>query len=350
MAISANRRVDTDRSFDLAQLKAVPIQLIAADLGFVLSQRGSGRCILPGHEDKNPSFQLRLASNTFRCYACDGRGSTIDLVMQVRDVSFTDACRWIENRYTNGRTAPATAPRRAIAMAQPSAARPDRQIDQSIYRWLLQKSPLLPDGREYLRGRKIPDRTIAKFAIGQIPGENLLPAAKREFGLERLLRAGLVVEGLHGLRIVFPRRFLLFPFFEKGEVVYLQTRANFDNAKRRWVCLDGLHPSLYNCDVIEGRSKTIWLCEGITDVLSADVLKKPAVGLLGAHAELVPDKVRALARKDVVVISDADKAGTQFRRRITRILSDLGATVGSKTLPAGCNDLNEYLIKKARIR
>jgi DNA primase len=333
------------RAFDLVELKAIPIRSLALDFGFKLTPAGTGRCILPGHDDKKPSFALRRAKNTFVCFACGRSGSTIDLVMQMHGVDFSDACRWLQERYTH--SAPVYSTPSSIKVQEVPDARPTRhRIDPSIYAWLLKASPIRSSGREYLRKRGIPERTICRFQVGQMPAEDLLLRAQREWGQERLERSGLLAIGQYGPRMAFPKGYLLFPFFDGVEVVYLQARAPSSQANLRWVCPAGLRPPLYNSNVVLGKAKTVWLCEGITDVLSADAMKHPAIGLLGAHADLPVDKARALARKDVVIVADADPAGNSFRARMTKLLRERGATVVAKALPAGCKDLNDYLVQR----
>ena len=88
--------------FDLDRLRAIPIASVARNLGFSLAPSGNGRCRLPGHDDRNPSFSIRTLTNRFTCYACGGRGDVIALVMAMEGLDFVDACAWLDDRYLAG--------------------------------------------------------------------------------------------------------------------------------------------------------------------------------------------------------------------------------------------------------
>ena len=162
--------------FDLDLLRAIPIASVATDLGFSLTPSGTGRCRLPGHDDRNPSFSIRTLTNRFTCYACGGRGDVIALVMAMDGLDFVDACVWLENRYLGG--APRAiagrpqAPKAARAIAPPpvpaNEAPKDVAPDSEVFKWLLQNSALRADGDAYLRFRGFAETTIRHFRVGQI--------------------------------------------------------------------------------------------------------------------------------------------------------------------------------------
>lgn len=79
-----------------SKIKSISIERIAEELGMDV-RRHTALC--PFHDDHHPSLHFHAKTNTFRCFACDSRGSNIDLVMKLRECSFTDAYRWIAERY-----------------------------------------------------------------------------------------------------------------------------------------------------------------------------------------------------------------------------------------------------------
>jgi DNA primase len=79
---------------ELAELKrSVSILHVCADHGIELSQHGTndmkGRC--PFHEDDDPSFIVTPGKNLWHCMGCGKGGSVIDLVMQLENLTFTEA-------------------------------------------------------------------------------------------------------------------------------------------------------------------------------------------------------------------------------------------------------------------
>ena len=340
--------------FDFATIRAIPMRAVALDLGFMLTAGGTGRCRLPGHEDRNPSFSIRSATNRFICYACGGNGDVIDLVMKMRDFGFVDACEWLTDRHLGGvsvrseigrkpagRTAPATHASTAPApvMAEHAAA-----PDHEAYEWLLLDSTLNASGYGYLTSRGFSAETIAHFRVGQIGdrGKAMRKAVSR-FGLERLRRCGLVCDGKFGDRFVFPTGYLLVPFMIGSAVAYLQARRPDSGTQWRWFCLNNLLPPVFNRSALSAGTTTISICEGVSDVISAHELGMPAIGLVGANARLDEDTLDLLRGRNVAIFGDRDAAGSRFARHLVDRLADIGVTAISKRLPLGDNDLNDHL-------
>lgn len=338
----------TNSSFDLDAVKAIPIKSVATDLGFVLNARGHGRCRLPGHDDKIPSFAILDRSNAFKCYACGRGGSDVDLVMEMLGLSFVEACKWLQERFLGpSPVQPVNRPTIRPAITDTPTRRNDVRPDPQIYEWLLRASPLQDSGRRYLRARCIPEKTIAKFEVGQLAdATSILARAIREWGGERMSTSGLLAETRYGQRLVFPTGYLLFPFRTGSTISYLQSRSISAAKTRRWFCPLQLLPPIYNRNAIASKSRTIAICEGITDVLSADALKITAIGVLGAHGAIDDQAIAALSGRNIEIIADNDKSGEQFSKRIVRALKSRGTTVVIKEIPSSCNDLNDYLVAK----
>lgn len=340
---ASNKRVDVER------IRAVPIATVAAELGFRLNQRGGGLCRLPGHEDRRPSFTLRLSSNSFKCFACGRGGSVIDLVMTMEGLDFLQACHWLSERYLGERDTRTLSRNRASAshLAAPRStkvATPTTAPDPELYSWLLDRSPLCSDGVAYLTARGFSAATLQAFRIGQIGDRApLRRAAVDHFGEQRLRRCGLLRDGRWGAELVFPTRYLLFPFLVAGAVTYLQARRPDAKSDYRWFCPAGLLPPAYNVDALDGDQATILICEGVTDTLSAFEMGHAAIGVVGANARLEQQIIARLRGRNIVLVGDRDAAGRAFARDTVRLLSQRGITAISRSLPADINDLNDLL-------
>lgn len=338
---------------DLDALKAIPIANVAESLEIRLPPNGRGRCPLPGHEDRNPSFALRFSTNSFRCFSCGRRGSVIDLVMEMEGRDFAGACRWLRERFGRSETDSSRHKNRffssrasnwTIRAARNVAPASDLNPDPEVFGWLLYNAPLQESGREYLRSRGFRDATISSFRIGQLGNRtSTLREACRVFGDTRLRRCGLAVDGRFGPRLIFPSGYLLFPFLDQERVLYLQGRRADNGIEFRWACPKDLPPPAYNLDILAGSSASILICEGVTDVLSAAELGKDALGLLGADSRLDPAIIPKLRQRNVIVIGDADKAGERFSRALVNLLGAYGVTAISRPPPLGASDLNAYL-------
>ena len=71
---------------------------IAAGYGFKLTERNgkwTGCCILPGHDDKTPSFAIITGKGCdhFKCMGCDRAGDVIGLVQEMEGLDFRQACQ-----------------------------------------------------------------------------------------------------------------------------------------------------------------------------------------------------------------------------------------------------------------
>ena len=76
------------------RLRSLPVEAVAERLGLRVVRDKS---LCPFHDDHHASLSYSPSRNTFRCFVCDARGGTIDLVMRHLNMSFPDACRWLAN-------------------------------------------------------------------------------------------------------------------------------------------------------------------------------------------------------------------------------------------------------------
>ena len=121
------------------RLRSLPIEAVAERLGLRVVRHKS---LCPFHDDHHASLSFSPSRNTFRCFVCDARGGTIDLVMRHLNMSFPDACRWLANG-TNiilDTYRPRT----------PTADRPARPFDAARYARLFEHPWLSDEARTFL--------------------------------------------------------------------------------------------------------------------------------------------------------------------------------------------------------
>ena len=63
----------------LQKLRDLPIEGVAERLGLRVSRHKS---LCPFHADSHPSLSYSTSKNMFRCFVCEAKGGTIDLVMR----------------------------------------------------------------------------------------------------------------------------------------------------------------------------------------------------------------------------------------------------------------------------
>lgn len=123
----------------LQRLRSLPVEAVAERLGLRVVRHKS---LCPFHDDHHASLSYSTSRNTFRCFVCDARGGTIDLVMRHLNMSFPAACRWLANG-TNiilDTYRPRT----------PTVDRPARPFDAARYARLFEHPWLSDEARTFL--------------------------------------------------------------------------------------------------------------------------------------------------------------------------------------------------------
>lgn len=133
------------------RLRSLPVEAVAERLGLRVVRHKS---LCPFHDDHHASLSYSTSRNTFRCFVCDARGGTIDLVMRHLNMSFPDACRWLANG-TNiilDTYRPRT----------PTADRPARPFDAARYARLFEHPWLSDEARTFLfTERRLDPRVVS---------------------------------------------------------------------------------------------------------------------------------------------------------------------------------------------
>ena len=135
----------------LQRLRSLPVEAVAERLGLRVVRHKS---LCPFHDDHHASLSFSPSRNTFRCFVCDARGGTIDLVMRHLNMLFPDACRWLANG-TNiilDTYRPRT----------PTVDRPARPFDAARYARLFEHPWLSDEARTFLfTERRLDPRVVS---------------------------------------------------------------------------------------------------------------------------------------------------------------------------------------------
>ncbi len=341
---------------DTLVLNGLTAHAVGNLLGIKLPTRGMGRCPFPGHDDDTPSFEVRHQGRRWVCYGCDKAGGAIDLVMVYYGKPFLEAKSWLAEKSQLGSLTGSHLPshaRRPQRNSSPqrlldSGAAAETPPDHALYNELLGRAPLRDTGADYLRGRGLSDAIIARFAIGQMPGISMIRELVARFGFERVEACGLVTKRSTPDRYwsIFPEGGLLFPYFEAGQIAYLQARVIDDSDKgNRWRNLNHRSRRLYNADTLTDTSiRRVAICEGAMDVLSATQLGCEAVGMIGITAKLSDAEMMALRGRQVDLLLDWDEPGEKRATTLRRELARFGVAATRKTAPrSGAKDVNDFL-------
>jgi DNA primase len=312
-----------------------------------LKKRGRNhvaRC--PFHTEKTPSFNVNEDKQIFHCFGCGVGGDIFKFIMQIEQLAFPEAVRFVAERH-------------GIALPQP-VARHDAEtgIDTDVLHKVMEESALFyyqsllgPEGKSplgYLEGRGVSRESIDRFKLGYSPGTGnslLSHLQKRGFPAKALEECGLIKHSEDGGRIydAFRNR-IMFPITDiRGRVIAFGGRALGDHQPKY---LNSPETRLYN------KSRNLFglsysrggvqkadfavLVEGYMDFLipfqhGIDNL----VASLGTS--LTPQQVKLLGRytREVVVSYDPDSAGLAATQRSLDLFLEEDFRVRVFRLPEG---------------
>lgn len=334
---------------DLSRIRNQPILEVARRLGIEVTGN-SARCPYPDHDDRTPSFRIYPDTNSCWCHRCGKGGSVIDLVVLSQAVTVGEAIKWLRGNFTSapgpaqGRHPPRATDRVPTRRASPSA---DFAASGPIYRALLDRCPIDDRTIEYLLGRGFSRQTIAHFEIGTIANSRTIARELiAEFGRDAVHRSGLLRAGPPRLFMQEPSA--VFPFFVLGELVYLQSRVLPGMDGPRWLGPQGIPKPVFNFDVIS-QAQSVYICEGVTDVLAAHQLGYSAIGLLGGTSGMPPQAIQALRGRQIYIVPDRDDVGEAMVTRTKAQLRRVGLSATVKRLDVGA-DVSENLALKRRLK
>ncbi|MBN2319252.1 MAG: DNA primase [Acidobacteria bacterium] len=293
-----------------------------------LKKRGRNhvaRC--PFHNEKTPSFNVNEEKQIFMCFGCGLGGDIFKFVMQIENLTFPEAVRFIAER--RGITLPqSSAPDKETTGTRARDLREIMEAAADFYHHTLVNQPEGRSGLKYLHDRGVETGTIEQFRIGfSPPGGNSLIQLMKGKGcrLESLQECGLVKHSEDGERFYDSfRGRIMFPITDvQGRVVAFGGRAMGDWPPKY---LNSPETKLYNKsrnlfglsfsrEAIKESDRAV-LVEGYMDFLIPfQHGVKNLVASLGTS--LTTQQVELLGRytRDVVVSYDPDSAGIAATQR-----------------------------------
>jgi DNA primase len=192
---------------------------------------GSLKGLCPFHDEKTPSFNVRLSNDTFHCFGCGVGGSVIDFVMQIEHLGFVEAVERLADKvgiqltYTGGPTGARRDKGTRTRLLEANRRAAEFYTEQL-------HTPEAAPAVQFLTSRGFDLAAATHFGCGFAPAEwdgvtkHLLGAG---FTMEELMKAGLSKEGRRGPIDRFRRR-LLWPIRDLGgDVVGFGARRLFDD-------------------------------------------------------------------------------------------------------------------------
>ena len=305
--------------------------------------------LCPFHSEKTPSFAVNAERQIYHCFGCGKGGGVINFIMEVENLSFPDAVRFLARRA--GMEVPEDGSdenrgRRARMLEL------NREAARYFYAQLV--GPNGGPAQAYVRKRGITDM-VRPFGLGYAPDgwQNLLDAmGAKGYHQAELIEAGLARPGKKGGAYDYFRNRLMFPVIDvRGSVIGFSGRILDDGEPKYLNSPDTLvyskSRSLFALNLAKkSKSGYILLAEGNIDVVSLHQAGfDSAVASLGTS--LTPDQARLLARytNEIVIAYDSDAAGKKAAQRAIQLLQPLDMKVKVLQVP-GAKDPDEFIQTK----
>ena len=323
---------------------------LSALIGRSIKLQRAGRefkACCPFHNEKTPSFTVNDEKGFYHCFGCSAHGDAISWLTDRQGLAFMDAVKELAD--AAGMAVPAPDPR---SQERAERAAGLYEVMAAAARWYADQLGGIEGAgaRVYLEERGISRATQAKFDFGFAPdSRGRLKAALKQFGNEKLIEAGLLIQPDEEEREPYDRfrKRLMFPIRDpRGRVIAFSGRIlgagepKYLNSPDTPLFDKGR--TLFNFDraAPAGReAKRIIVVEGQMDVIALDQAGiSEAVAPLGTA--LTESQLGLLWRLSPapLLCFDGDAPGQKAAvRAALRALPHAGPgrSLGFVTLPAG---------------
>ena len=309
--------------FDIQKLQDLPIERVAESLGLEVCRH---KAICPFHDDSHPSLTFHTGRNRYRCYVCDARGGTIDLVMNYGKLSFYDACQWLANHESV--TLCPEPVRKKVSKA------PFQPIDTHYLEGLIAHPYLSPEAEDFLFSQRHLDKRVVRW-----------------LGLSSIRHPVPMSGNPNGSWYNAPS--LLIPYRDMdGRLLSVQARyLGKDKDKPRFQFPKGSRCSIYNLPVLRllREGEPLFVTEGCSDcwsMLSAGhkAIAIPSATLLTHKDEEILGTLSLELGTVFHIYPDQDKAGEALYERLVQASLRFKFTLVRHQLPKGCKDFSDFYL------
>ncbi|MBC7849981.1 MAG: DNA primase [Chitinophagaceae bacterium] len=317
--------------------------------GFVkLKKRGGnylGLC--PFHNEKTPSFTVSPAKEIYKCFGCGKSGNSISFLMEHEKYSYTEALRWLANRYNVDVEETETSPEIKQQQQVADSLHIINGFAQKYFSDILfNHEDGIDIGLSYLKERGFREEIIRKFQIGYcLPQRNAFATAAlaAQYNPDLLQKTGLVVMRDEMLVDNYRGR-IIFPVHNNtGKVIGFGARIIAKNDKapkyintpenELYLKSKILYGSYFARQAIDKNDECL-LVEGYTDVVSLHQAGIENVVASGGTS-LTSDQLRLVKKytNNLTIIYDGDGAGVKAALRGLDMALEEGLNVRLVLIP-----------------
>lgn len=328
-----------------------------------LKKRGSNyTACCPFHNEKSPSFNVNPARQIYKCFGCGKAGDSVRFVMDIENVGYGEALRFLAKKYGIEIEEQAPTPEDLLKQNERESLFIVLNFAKTYFHELLtQHEEGQSIGLSYFRERGFTTPTIDAFELGyslNVWDGLLQEAEKRGYNRDILEKAGLILNKENesgGARKVFDRfrGRVMFPIHNvSGRVIAFGARILVaDKNQPKYLNspeTDAYHKSqvlygIYQAKQTIRQEDVCYLTEGYTDVISLHQAGIKNV-VASSGTSLTLEQIRLIARftPNVTILYDGDAAGIKAALRGLDMVLEEGLNVSIVTFPDG-EDPDSYV-------
>ena len=308
--------------------------------------------LCPFHKEKSPSFSVSPDKQIFHCFGCGVGGNVIHFVSKIENLNFPETLELLANRANI--TLPALDNsyednKKAILKSKVYEI---NEITAKFYHENLYK-PTSKVAQEYIKKRKLDNRTLKSFLIGYSGTFDELYKLLKQKGFkdEEILASSLVNRADNGRFIDRFRNRLMIPiqdatgkFIAFGGRVLDDSKPKYINSPENIVYSKGRN--LFGLNIAKkGDTKKLIIVEGYMDAIS--LYQRGITNVVASLGTALTEQQGRLLRKNseqVIIGYDADGAGQAATLRGLEILQNMGCDIRVLQI-YGAKDPDEFVIK-----
>ena len=330
---------------DIIKLQDLPIESVANALGLEVRRH---KCLCPFHDDSHPSLTFSVSRNRYRCYVCDARGGSIDLVMNYGKLSFYDACLWLAKEFDvylpeTSQTSQTVKPVKKYHA--PRTVHHEPLIDLHYLEGLVAHPYLSPEAEDFLFNQRHLDPRVVRW-LGLSSISSAVPMSGNPnstwFNAPSLL---IPYRDIDGKLLSVQARYL-----GHRSAMPLGSSKNHEplimhHEPPRFQFPKGSRCSIYNLPILRHLEvgEPLFVTEGCSDCWSMLSAGHKAIAIPSATL-LQESDLKVLKKHVVHIYPDQDRAGEALYNRLVEASLHIGFTLVRHQLPMGCKDFSEFYL------
>lgn len=307
--------------------------------------------LCPFHKEKSPSFAVSPDKQIFHCFGCGAGGNVIHFISKIEGLDFKDTLELLANRVNIELPTLDNLEDDKTARLK-SKVYEINKIAAEFYHENLYK-PTSKTAQEYIKKRKLDNRTLKAFLIGYAGNFNELYLLLKQKGYteEEMLASSLVKRTENGGYMDSFRKRLMFPIQDVRERVIAFGGRVLDDSKPKYInspenIVYSKGRNLFGLNVAKKHdTRKIIIVEGYMDAIS--LYQRGITNVVASLGTAMTEAQGRLLRRyseQVILGYDADGAGQAAILRGMEILQNLGCDIRVLQIE-GAKDPDEYVLK-----